>query len=233
MKTLLPLLGLCAFATSAHAQDTKEAPSAGRATSSTRYTAGSGGYDSGNTGFGVKGGFTLANLHGDGKDILSDRNNLNTYHAGVYGQFGFNSFASLQVEALYSRKGYRSDMGNGLADTRLDYLSVPVLFVGNITQTLSFHIGPQVSVLNKATLDGTDVDLGAKKFNSFDYGGVIGAEARIGPGRVGVRYDYGLGKVYQDGATVQVKGSATPVAFKSDDIRNQSFQVYLGIGFRR
>ncbi len=235
MKNLLPLLGLCALATAAHAQDTKEAPSAGRAPSSTRYTAGSGGYDAGNTGFGVKGGFTLANLNGDGKDVLTNRDNINTYHVGAYGQFGFNSFASLQVEALYSRKGYRSDMGAGLADTRLDYLSVPVLFVGNITETLSFHLGPQLSVLNKVTSDGKDLDIGTFKYNSLDYGGVVGAEARIGPGRVGIRYDYSFGKLREDGATVAVKtGSTTStVAIPNSDIRNQAFQVYVGIGFRR
>ena len=232
MKVLLPLLGLCALATTARAQDTKEAPSAGRAASSTRYGAGSGGYDSGNTGFGFKGGYTLANLHGNAKDVLTNRDNLNTYHAGVYGQFGFNSFASLQIEALYSRKGYRSDGGTGLADTRLDYLSIPVLFVGNVTETLSFHVGPQLSVLNKVLANGKDLDLGTFKYNTLDYGGVVGAEARIGPGRVGVRYDYSFGKMREAGATVATK--TNPIAVVTDnDFRNQAFQVYVGIGFRR
>ena len=221
MKTLLSLLGLCALATAAHAQDKGEAPSAGRATSSTKYVAGSGGYESGNTGFGVKGGFTLANLHGNGREVLTNRDNLNTFHAGVYGQFGINDFASVQVEALYSRKGYRSDAATtGLTDTHLDYFSVPVLFVGNITETISFHVGPQVSVLTKALVDGQSKDLGVNKFNSFDYGGVIGAEARIGPGRVGIRYDYSLGRIYQDGASVRVQNNPNPVVLNNTDIRS-------------
>lgn len=232
-KVLLFGLLLCGSAatTAAHAQ-----ARAGGNLTSKDYTGGAV-TDSRNTGFGVKGGFNLTNLHGDGKGAVYGRDNLNTFHAGVYGQFGFNEFSSVQVELLYSRKGYRTEQfpnpagGNySERDVRLDYLSLPVLFVGNITETLSFHVGPQVSLLTKVNSGGENLALDANGYNSLDFGGVIGAEARLGPARVGVRYDYGLGKIYKDGTVVRYNNQ--PVYTINDtNIRNQTFQAYIGIGF--
>lgn len=231
MKFLLPLLGLCVLTTAAQAQDKSEAPSAGKVASSTKYARGTG-LESGNTGFGVKGGFTLANLYGDGADVFANRNSLKTYHAGVYGQFGFTNFSSLQVELLFNRKGYLSDFKGSQIDNRFDYISLPVLYVANLTSTISVHVGPQVSLLTTASVDGTDYALKDNGFRSVDYGGVVGAEARIGPGRVGVRYDLSLGRVYDDGTRVNISQPSSP-KLNNTDIRNQAFQVYVGIGFRR
>ncbi|GAC1381500.1 MAG: hypothetical protein NVS3B25_14920 [Hymenobacter sp.] len=195
----------------------------GGAMSSKDYTGG-GTTDSRNTGFGVKGGYSLSNFYGSGKDIFPSRNSLNTFHAGVYGQLGFDSFSSLQVELLYSRKGIQANRGNGVSDLRLDYLSLPVLYVGNVTPNISFHIGPEVSLLTKVTSDGKDYDLKNNGFNSVDFSGVAGLEARIGPARVGARYDVGLGRVFKEGPSFV--GSTTA----DTSIHNQTLQLYVGIG---
>ena len=233
MKFLLPLLGLCALTTAAQAQDKGEAPSAGKVASSTKYARSASGAESGNTGFGVKGGFTLANLYGNGSDDFPNRNSLKTYHAGVYGQFGLSNFSSVQVEVLLNRKGYLTDFGSKQLDYRLDYISLPVLYVANITSTISLHVGPQVSLLANASVDGNDYPLKPNGFRSVDYGGVAGAEARIGPGRVGIRYDLSLGRVYDDGTKVNITAPTTSATLNNTNIRNQAFQVYVGIGFRR
>ena len=150
-KILLLALLAIASAPAAFAQ-----ARAGGELSSKDYTGG-GSTDSRNTGFGVKGGYNLNTLRGD--DIKTaigntsiDRKSRSDFHAGVYGQFGFNNFASVQVEALYSRLGFAANTGTSGArqDYRMDYVSVPVMFVGNITETISFHVGPQVSLLVKA-----------------------------------------------------------------------------------
>ena len=189
------------------------------------YTGG-GTTDSRNTGFGVKGGYNLSNFYGSGKDFSpGNRNNLNTFHAGAYGQFGFNNFSSVQIELLYSRKGIQTDDGNaGKSDLRLDYLSLPILYVGNVTENISFHIGPEISLLTKVKNGDKDFDLKANGFNSLDFGGVAGLEARIGPARVGARYDLGLGRVIKDNTLFP--------GFRGNDesIHNQTFQVYVGIG---
>lgn len=209
-KTLLIILLAIASAPAVFAQ---AAP--GGATSSKDYTGGKV-TDSGNTGFGVKGGYSLANFFGEGKDIFLKRDNLNTYNVGAYGQFGFNDFSSLQVELLYSRKGIRYDGGTGLKDLRLDYLALPILYVGNITDKFSFHVGPELALLTKIKDGDKDLDIKGNGFNSFDVSGVAGLEYRLGPARVGARYDLGLARVASDS--------------KVGRITNQVLQVYLGIG---
>ena len=217
-KTLLFLLLAVASSPAAFAQ-----ARAGGATSSKDYT--SGGTDSRNTGFGIKGGYSLSNFYGNGKDLFPGRDNLNTYHAGVYGQFGLNNFSSVQVELLYSRKGARYNNGsNNKTDLRLNYLSLPILYVGNITDNISFHLGPQLSLLTKVLNDGKDEDLKANGYNSLDLGAVAGLEARIGPARVGARYDLGLSRILKD----DVKYTGT--TGDKSSLHNQTFQVYVGIG---
>ena len=197
----------------------------GGSTSSKDYTGG-GTTDSRNTGFGIKGGYNLANFYGSGKDFFpGSRNSLNTFHAGAYGQFGFNSFSSVQVELLYSRKGIQTDNGNaGKSDLRLDYLSLPILYVGNVAENISFHVGPEISQLTKVKDSDKDLDLKANGFNSVDFSGVAGLEARIGPARVGARYDLGLGRIIKEN-TVFAGSKGT-----DSSIHNQTFQVYVGIG---
>lgn len=235
-KTLLFLLLAGAAAPAAHAQ--------GGVLSSKSYGNGESGTESRNTGFGIKGGYNLSDLNGSGSGIFPNSNSLSAFHAGVYGQAGFNRFASLQVELLYSRKGFHTDQttttASGTAttyaarDNRLDYLELPVLFVGNITETLSFHLGPQVSLLTKVKSGTEDLDLGANGYNSLDYGAIGGVEARLGPARLGVRYDLGLGKIYKDGTVVKYNNTALFANGISDgNIHNQTFQVYLGVGFRK
>ena len=219
-KSLLFLLLAVASSPAAFAQ-----ARAGGATSSKDYTGG-GTTDSRNTGFGIKGGYSLTNFYGTGKDIIPGRDNLNTYHAGVYGQFGFNSFSSVQVELLYSRKGARYNNGsNNKTDLRLNYLSLPILYVGNVTENISFHIGPQLSLLTKVLNDGKDLDLKANGYNSLDFGGVAGLEARVGPARVGARYDLGVSRIRKDDA--QYVGVFTG---DKSSFHNQTLQVYVGIG---
>ncbi|GAA4361118.1 hypothetical protein GCM10023185_27980 [Hymenobacter saemangeumensis] len=202
---------------------------AGGELSSKDYTGG-GTTQSRNTGFGVKGGYNLSGLRGD--DIKGiDRNSRSDFHTGIYGQFGFNEFASAQLEALYSRQGFSANTGpNGSRQTyKMDYLSVPLMFVGNVTETLSFHVGPQVSLLVKAEEEGKDLDFDSNGLNSFDFGGVLGAEARVGPARVGARYVGSLGKIFGDnGAKVANLASGK---FTNSDLYNNVFQLYIGIGF--
>jgi hypothetical protein len=155
--------------------------------SSTQYPA-SDGTESRNTGFGIKGGYNLASIQGANASLFTNRDNLKDFHAGVYGQIGFNNFASLMVELLYSRKGYRTDyLGTSTRDTRLDYIELPVLFVANLTETLSIHVGPQVSLLTNVRDGGANLDIAANGYNSLDYGGIAGAEARLGFAKLGAR----------------------------------------------
>ncbi|MDB5234745.1 MAG: hypothetical protein JWR44_1738 [Hymenobacter sp.] len=237
MKTTLLLLLLAAATTS-------QAVAQGGSLSSKEYANGESGTESRNTGFGIKGGYNLSTLHGSGSTVFPNSNSFSAFNAGLYGQFGFNNFASLQVELLYIRKGFGTEQTTittggtsttyAARDNRLDYLELPVLFVGNITETLSFHIGPQVSLLTKVKSGTEDLDLNANGYNSLDYGAIGGVEARLGLARLGLRYDLSLGKIYKDGTVVKYNNTSLFANGISDDnIHNQSFQAYLGIGFRK
>jgi hypothetical protein len=224
MKNALLLLATLAATGAAHAQ-VKGLPSANDYSEGQSTT-------SRNTGFGIKGGLSYSDLQGSGTSIFSSRDQLKTFHAGVYGQYGFTHFASVQVEALYSRKGFQSTntVNGGQQDNRLDYLAVPILFVGNITETLSLHLGPQVSVLTGARSGGQELDVSQSGYHRFDFGGVLGAEARLGPARLGVRYDLSFANLYKDGAALTYNGQPLSTLVTDANIRNSVLQVYLGIG---
>ena len=222
-KTLLLVLLAITSSTAAFAQARP-----GGTLTSKDYTGGKT-TESGNTGFGVKGGYNLNTLRGD--DISGiNRNSHSDYHAGVYGQFGFNNFSSVQVELLYSRLGFAANTGAGGAQQtyRTTYLQLPVMYVGNFTNNLSFHVGPQASLLINAKRGETALGLAENGFNTFDFGGVAGLEARIGPARIGARYNLSLGKVFGDNTPA---GAAIDSRFGNAKIYNNLFQAYVGFGF--
>jgi hypothetical protein len=211
--------------------------------SSTDYNGGSGGNDSRNTGFGIKGGFNLADVYGDNKKNYTDGSNYKSFHAGIYGQYGFNSRLSIQPELLYSRQGFEGtstytnttvtpNTTTTVKERRLDYIQLPVLLVFNVLDNVSIHAGPQVSLLTKVTEDGKERKIANEgniygySYNSLDYGVSAGAEARVGPARVGARYTAGFADVINN----QITNSTTKAL---NDIRNSVFQVYLGVGFAR
>jgi hypothetical protein len=226
MKHLALLLAGCALSATALAQT--DGPSGVR--SSTDYSAGTS--DSRNNGFGVKGGFTASNFRGDDKQNFGNEGIYNTFHAGVYAQFGFNDKFSLQPEVLYSRQGFKgSNVVNptqGTYTTRLDYIQVPVLLVYNFLDNVSLHVGPQVSLLTKVKEGdrerklSDDNNIHGYSYNSLDYGLAAGLEARVGPARVGGRYSAGFADI--------IKDPSTTAAQSINNIKNGMFQVYVGLG---
>jgi hypothetical protein len=224
MKKLLLLLTFCAATFSASAQET--GPAGVR--SSADYGFGSS--DSRNNGFGIKAGFNLADLRGQDKGAYQSLESLKSYHAGAYAQFAFNNKLSIQPEFLFTRKGFDAQALNlstgqpatTKEQTRLDYLQVPIVLVYNIFDNISVHAGPQVSLLVNAKYAGQERTISGSNLNSLEYGVVGGVEARVGPARLGARYDLGLADIYND------PKDASADAF--DNVKNGVFQVYLGIG---
>ena len=226
-KTLLFLLLGLATATTAFSQARP-----GGALTSKDYTGGKS-TNSGNTGFGVKGGYNFSRPYGDG---VSNATAYHAFHAGVYGQFGFNDFSSVQVELLYNRKGYNNDINiasnNPIASnsTRLDYVELPILYVANLTDNFSLHVGPQVSLLILAKQGDKSYDLSGAGFNSVDYGGIVGAAYRVGPARIGVRYDLSFGKIFDTAKTYQLNSNTS---YMNTAVHNQVFQIYAALGLRQ
>lgn len=182
-----------------------------------------GGKDSGaNSGFGIKGGVNFNMLRGSDKDNLKDLEYPTTFHAGLFGQFPVagSGFFSIQPEFLFNRKGFKSDS----LEVKTDYLEVPFLFVFNVFDNVSFHIGPTASVLLTVKENGIERGEGTKKqMNSFNYDLAGGVEGRIEFARIGARYSMGLNDIYKGPRQV---GNQT-----LEDLKNGVFQVYVGVGF--
>ena len=203
--------------------------------SSKDYTGG-GSAESGNTGFGVKGGYNFSRPYGDD---IPNGTAYHNYHVGVYGQLGFNNFSSIQVELLYNRKGYNSDITsyNGTVksvtnqSTRLDYFELPILYVANLTNNIAVHIGPQISLLTKAKSGDKDLALADNGFNTVDFGGIVGGAIRVGPARLGARYDLSFGQIFDTTKKFNYPGSTT--AYTNPSIHNQVVQIYVALGLRQ
>lgn len=182
-----------------------------------------------NTGFGFKAGYSTTSLSGNGTGAFPNLQKYQSFHFGAYGQYGISKFASVQVELLYNRKGYQTTLGNSSDyPVRLDYIDIPVLFVGNITPNFSFHVGPQVSFLANVDRDGTNLRLGSN-YNAVNFGGVGGLEGRFGNARLGARYDMSLVKLYQYKANVQYNNAA--VYLSNNNMYTRTVEVYLSYGF--
>ncbi len=192
-----------------------------------------------NSGFGLKGGVNFNSIKGDGVNKLYDggTDGLTQYHFGAYAQIGVSNWFSIQPELLYQRKGFkgkevlrnRADLADSTgtnSTVKLSYLSVPVLFVFNVFDNVAIQIGPQVSYLLNIRSGDKQVDADAYKFNSVDVGAVGGIEAKLEFLRFGARYDYSLTDL-RSGDAYSVNSIKRQA---QSDIRNGTFQVYLGVG---
>lgn len=175
-----------------------------------------------NSGFGLKGGLNISNIHGSNESAYPNAKGKTSFHVGAFSQFSVTDFFSVQPEVLYSRQGFNSSSNPGSAiktgaiDTKLDYINVPVLFSFQVLDNISLQAGPMVGLL--LTAKENDTETIKEQYNSFDYGGAAGIEGRLSIARLGVRYNYSIADIYK----------APRV---SPEISNNALQVYVGIGF--
>jgi hypothetical protein len=187
-----------------------------------------------NAGFGIKGGVNFNSLQGDGvKKLYAGTSSLTQFHVGAYAQFGVSNWFSIQPELLYQRKGFKSS-GEILPDssklpgstTRLNYVSLPLLFVFNVFDNLAIQVGPQASYLFGVRNGSESLEASTYNYNTFDIGAVGGIEAKLEFLRFGARYDYSLTDLRKAG-----NFSVSNVSRRAEaDIRSGVFQVYLGLG---
>lgn len=172
---------------------------------------------------GLKGGVNFANLY---VDEVNDQNlklglNLGIWHQSENGNF--------QTEITFSNKGselvYNNAFGSGRYRYNLNYLEVPLLFVGHI-ENLNLHIGPYFGLLVGANIKDVDSDgsvnniatLDRDDFNLLDYGLSGGVGVDFDKSQIGLRYNYGLREVGKEGSF----GGA------DNNAKNATFQIYIG-----
>jgi len=171
--------------------------------------------------FGVKGGVNFATVTGDDFDSPDSRT---SFHVGLLAEFPLAEIFSLQVEALYSGQGFKSDVegglfgGDGKVEYQLDYINVPVLAKVYLIEGLSVEVGPQFSFkVNEeidadANADAGDLDLDEAKDFEFGVAAGLTFQTKMGLFASG-RYNLGLTDIVEN-----------------RDVKNSVFQ--LGIGFK-
>jgi len=145
---------------------------------------------------GLKAGVSFGNISNKGV-LPGNLENRTGFAGGIY--VGYRvGFIGLGFEGLYARRGAKSDSSFATAQTRLDYIDVPVYV--KLTLPTPFlvqpfvYAGPQVSfeVRCRTAADAACPDAATSGRKKTDYGAVIGAGARFGGLGLEGRYIYGL-----------------------------------------
>ncbi|TSE04123.1 MULTISPECIES: porin family protein [Aquimarina] len=142
--------------------------------------------------FGFKGGVNFATLNGD--DVNDNLDGRTGYHIGAVLQVSLAETIALQPELLYSAQG--------IEDTDIDYLNLPVLVKLKFAKIFSVEAGPQFGfVVND------DFEVGDPE--SFDLSGAVGAGVEFGPFFGQLRYNFGFTDVIDN---VEAKNSAFQIS---------------------
>ncbi len=171
--------------------------------------------------FGAKIGANMTKINGQS---FSDAFRL-SYQLGFYGEIDFTKNIGIQPELLFSQStssvdtsGFKSvyqDAASNLLkkDVKLNYLNIPVLLRLNAGRFLTFHVGPQFSILmnNNKNLLANSKDA----FKNGDFAAVLGAQINISKLRIYGRYNIGLANISD--------------ADNANKWKNQ--QLQLGVGF--
>jgi len=186
--------------------------------------------------FGAKAGASLATLRVDtGEDEADDRGYQTDFVLGVYGQVPVNELVGLQAELLYARKGSSTEESFGdetfQQTTNLDYIEAVV--VPKVKLPLeapvvpSVHFGPYLGYAVNRTIEQSGGGMSNSESisdgtNALDLGVALGAGIDVPVGErmatVGVRYDFGLLNVSDDG-----DGDSSA--------KNSAFLLTLGFAF--
>jgi len=181
--------------------------------------------------FGVKGGMNVSSLSKDSG--LDDQKSKIGFNAGVFANIPLAASFSVQPEVQYSQYGNKSDfttLGTKYsASTKLDYITVPVMFQYNLIPDLYVEAGPEFGFMvsaknklkNESNGNSTTSDNYKDNFNTFNFGIGLGAGYYFTP-------NLGLTARYVAGLTDIAKNRPSG----SDAVRNNLFQVGLAYKFK-
>ena len=179
--------------------------------------------------FGVKGGMNVSSL--SKTEGLDDQKSKIGFNAGAFANIPIASSFSIQPEVLYSQYGEKSDYRVGNTkfsnSTKLDYITVPVMFQYNALPNLYLEAGPEFGFMvsaknkfkNESTGQSSTTDNYKDNLSTFNLGIGIGA---------GYYFTQNLGITarYIAGVTDVVKNNS------GDAVRNNTFQVGLAYKFK-
>jgi hypothetical protein len=173
--------------------------------------------------FGVKGGVSFGNI--SNKGVLPGGLKTRTgFTGGLY--FGYRAaILGIDVEGLYAQRGARSDQSFATAETKLDFIDVPVYLKATVPAAgiqPFVYAGPQISFeVRCRTAAGAECATNSLR-KKTDYAGVVGAGLRFGgsSGGLGIegRYIYGLRDLELSTVT------------SSTSYKTRTFEILVSIG---
>jgi len=169
--------------------------------------------------FGVKAGANFSTIASDNDEGIGTRTG---FHVGAIAEFKFSDTFSLQPELVYSMMGSSYDFGGDSYDTKLDYITIPVVAKYYVFEGFDIEAGPQVGFLASAKEEDTD----AKDFyKSVDFGVTAGVGYALPMGVFfQARYYIGLSDIYDIPDDVEE-------AFGESSANNYSIQLSVGYKF--
>ena len=141
------------------------------------------------------------------------------FQLGGFAEIDFSKTFGIQPELLFNQTNTKvtnqinSPFQNG-EKINLNYLSIPILLRINAGQLLTFHAGPQYSILlnnHKTTLQNA-----GDAFKSGDFALALGAQINLSALRIYGRYNIGL----------------TDIGDVTSQTKWKSQQLQIGLGFR-
>lgn len=141
---------------------------------------------------GLKAGLNFATFGADAENTEI----LTSFHVGAFGQFALSDKLTLQPELLYNA------VGEGSTEWKMNYISIPVMFLYNINEQFNIQAGPQLGLLMSAEIDGTDVK---EEMSGTDFGINFGVGAGFGKLSVSARYSLGLSNILDTEALGDIK----------------------------
>jgi hypothetical protein len=166
---------------------------------------------------GIKAGLNFANQNFESSGLSLNPDGRTGFHGGVYLTAMFTEKFGIQPEVYYSMQGSKFSVLGSTFETKVDYVSIPVLFRYNVTSFLNLHAGPQFGLLLKAEQSvGSTTDDIKDDLKSGDFGAAFGVGVDLPMGfNTGLRYVQGFSNI-DDTAT------------GDDKLTNKMFQLYVG-----
>jgi len=153
---------------------------------------------------GIKAGVNFSNLYAKNADKTTM---LTGFNAGFFAKLPVSNYFAVQPELYFTTKGaeikYDNAFATGTASFHLNYIELPLMFVGNLTKNFNVHAGPYVAFLihgkvkNESNVDLFDFEdnIDTKDYNTLDAGLAIGAGIDMKAVSIGLRYIHGLTNV--------------------------------------
>ncbi len=161
------------------------------------------------------------------------------FAAGAALRLPLTGMIALQPEALYSRKGVKTDTyelfgQEASSEWRMNYIDVPILVVLTLNDRIDLYGGPYADfyldgeVETKAAgLSGT-VDIDSDGLTSPGYGAVVGGAVHFGSFLVEGRYYHGISDILD---TDTVSGDQSEISFDEEiaSFHHRVIQILFGI----